>query len=124
MSQSPQILAALKTLKDFERTKATTTNLIKKIVTDPSIPLGQRWELFIKSNLGESEYGILDFKSLEVLGDYIYADLDRYSTISMERLFKLVCDMKYGSEHEKLHAITSFQEEVLQKFIREFTYDW
>ncbi len=105
---------------------------LKIWVVNKDIPLDERWELFIKSELGESEGWNLNLNSLP--RDYVSYDgsisCERYQTMRMEEVIDVLeyqvgnLDSRYVHKDAKYVCIEDVKEEILEKFIKSFTFDW
>jgi hypothetical protein len=97
---------------------------LKKVVTDTSIPLEDRWDLFVQSGMGDHEPWIQHFEALKDYEDDLYDGLERHSTVEITELLIHLGELEFESQHAKIHVTDAFKEEVLSQFIRAFTYDW
>ena len=105
-----------RTLKIFLSSKKKRI-ILKLWVVDKSIPLGERWDLFIKSELGIEEPYIIDF-DCEMGKQYIEELEYKYSTHNTGDIVKWLDEGQYTEIQ-----IIEFQEEVLEKFIKSFKFD-
>lgn len=123
------------------------TEKLKVWVVDKDIPLEERWDTFIKSGLGEHHVFLVKFKSLGE--DFISYDgkfhAERHQTVDVEDIEQILLDGHghwegdwegrwdgdghwKGEEfiHEEYpeEMIAEFKEEVLEKFLKSFEFDW
>jgi len=105
-------------IEKFLEEKKLLTEKLKLWVVDKSIPLGERWDLFIKSELGIEEPYIIDF-DCEMDKQYIEELEYKYSTHNTGDIVKWLDEGQYTEIQ-----IIEFQEEVLEKFIKSFKFDW
>jgi len=110
------------------------------VIKDKSIPLGERWELFKKAptELKNNGSWIESFKALnEACGGEVswYDDFckERHETV---HLVDLVSDVEWCIENDQVdrgyckaffdkpELLDKFKEEILEKNIESFEYDW
>ncbi|MCP4437544.1 MAG: hypothetical protein GY810_01210 [Aureispira sp.] len=92
---------------------------LKIWVVNKEIPLDERWEVFIESELGEARPFIVRFDSLGE-GFVCYdgkIHIERYDVIDVSEIVEGLMDNDPS-------LIEAFKEEVLEKFVRTFKYDW
>lgn len=95
---------------------------LKEYVKDKSIPLDERWELFIMCELGNNEPYIEHFNSFN--DDELFAELElsRNEVVTSESIIDLLDTNIYG---EYLYTtLDDVKEEILDKFITSFKLDW
>ena len=122
------------TVDEMLHHQAQITANLKLWVVDKDIPLDERWDVFIKSGLGTKDSWITRFDSLGQ--DYFMYDgeyhCERYQTIHMDNVWERMTDdtRLYLTEFsdtlkpEVAAKLDPFREEVLEKFIQSFYYDW
>lgn len=116
-------------IEEFLKTKEQLTEELKIWVKDKSIPLEERWEVFIKSELGEQSDFYEDFVHIE--SDEYNPDghfhIDRHELITVQEILERAQEANYYSKEIMLDTeekIIEFKEEVLSKFIYSFENDW
>jgi len=95
---------------------------LKEYVKDKSIPLDERWELFTMCELGNNEPFYESFNSFNY--EELFADLvlNRNEVIASEWIIDLLDTQIYG---EYLYTtLDDVKEEILEKFINSFKFDW
>lgn len=83
-------------LVSLDEQKEEAISKLKVYVTDKNIPLDERWDVFIKSELGYEEDCIQSFKSLapvkyfarNPIEDALYENYEKYMTIDVEYLYE------------------------------------
>ena len=108
------------------------TQALKLWVVDKSIPLDERWDVFIKSGLGSTDRWSLNLDSLPT-DAVMYEGIihcDRYQTREVRDLPEELedaienWDHDYGHKEAKDIDLVAVKEEILKEFIYSFTYDW
>jgi hypothetical protein len=117
MSQSLKYL-----ISKHNREKETLKKLVKEYVQDRQHPLQKRWEIFVLSNMGNYESCIQDFEKMD--SDY-WCSLE----INRNQVVDMIDEIEQYEEWEGNPKLTredldEVREAVLQKFIKEFRYDW
>jgi hypothetical protein len=102
-------------IEKFLKLKKDLTSELKKWVKDKSIPLEERWDVFVDSELWENDCYIIHSDVLDL--DRCYSNMDRHETINVEWI------LEYFSDEPK-EKLDKFKEEILENFIYSFTYDW
>lgn len=106
----------------FLQNKDELTEKLKIWVKDKSIPLDERWDLFIKSDLGEHSRYVERFNCK--LGDHFVENLEnKYETNNVSEILDFA---NYDPEDDSYSEedIIEFKENVLDKFIKSFEFDW
>lgn len=122
-------------IKKFLEDSSTIKEELKKFVMDKSIPLKERWDLFIESKLGDHSNYIVHFNTIDddLFGPDEIIRVSKYETITVEDICVYYLENKIypyagliSKQNEKLTFINldEFKEEVLEKFIYSFTFDW
>lgn len=94
---------------------------LKEYVKDKSISLDERWELFITCGIGNEEPYYEDFKSFNHEEFFSDLELNRNEVITSEWIVNLLSTI-YG---EYLYTtLDDVKEEILDKFLYSFKYDW
>jgi len=95
----------------------------KEWVKDKSIPLDERWKLFIDSKLGDRKGYYQSFKNFNSNDYYDKFYWDRHMTIEVDDMYERGCEdnFEYFGSPEKANE---FREDVLNKFIYSFNNDW
>lgn len=125
----------------FNKQKEELTQKVKEFCQNKEHPIESRWKLFIESNLGEHENYYIDFETIELeyLRDFNKYEfvrcvdlIDMYKDHSSDQLYdelELTCN--YGTDEyeyfikiEVNPKVDIFKEEILQLFVKSFTYDW
>ena len=123
-----------KVLKYLEAKKEIDSEL-EGWVKDKSTPLNERWDVFILMKSGSRSGWMEDFKTLnDLAGEVSWYDdfhLEKHETMDMERLVEHVAEnidetgeyaLFDGKVTEKV--VEDLQEEILEKFIWSFKFDW
>ena len=136
-----------KTLYDYLNSELIVLNMqrddlaikIKEYCQNKNYPLDKRWELFIDSSFGFYERWHVDFDTVEIEQ---MRDFNRYEEVYANDLIDLYFDYIDAKLHKELKEesdnmsdkffiknyvnpkVDIFKEEILEKFIRSFTYDW
>jgi hypothetical protein len=97
---------------------------VLSVASDKSIPLDERWNMFVASGMGRKERWLAHFSSLKNIEDDLYNSYDKRQTVRVKDLMEALRYHEFTSMHERLHTIEEFQEEVLQLGISEFSYNW
>ena len=126
-------------VKEENEVKEQLTNAFK----DKSIPLDERWELFVKTpvHLKKNERHYVEFATFKEGGyDFQWYDdfyIERYETVNLVRVVeKVEKEMSYIGQHgystrplfqsffDDDNKIIRLKEEILQRGIGSFTNDW
>ena len=106
-------------IEELEKLKLKITANLKEYVKDKSIPLDERWNLFFESNLGSHSNYIENFVNLDSNDLANSRDYNRHETVDLQDL------REYGVESiESDKEYDEFREDVLNKFIQSFEWDW
>lgn len=89
---------------------------VKELIKDKTIPLEDRFHIFIISDCGEEKPWIENFDSINEDDYYWYEN--RYRTVEISEFIDCVED------RENDETIDKFKQEVLDKFIKSFVIDW
>ena len=103
-------------IDQFIASKEAMKKELIKFCKDKSIPLQERWELFIKSDLGDISQWASDCKVIRDIVDEDDLTYEKYST----HLYKDIIDEWAADDKRKIEV----QEYALKKFEKGFTYDW
>ncbi len=101
-------------VEELEKLKLKITANLKEWVKDKSISLDERWDVFIKSDLGDHKTYYEDFVNFE--SDDYCDNFEKYQTLNLSNAinYKNFSDEEYNE----------FREDVLNKFIKSFKWDW
>lgn len=91
---------------------------LKEYVKDKSISLDERWELFITCELGDREPYCESFESFDY--DNFYATYEYEEITSEDIIYRLSKD----SEQYLYTTLDDVKEEILDKFLYSFKFDW
>lgn len=106
---------ALKVLKECKEE-------FKQWVKDQSVPLDERWNLFIQSKLGDHRHYYERFANFPSDGYYDDFFWDRHMTITVDNMYEAGLDREgYLDTQDKADE---FREDVLRQFIYSFNIDW
>lgn len=109
----------LEKIEQLNKLKQNLTSELRKWVKDKSIPLNERWVVFFKSDLGEHVSSIEDFVNLNSDDVYDTYQPERYITIYLSDI------RDYGIKSlESDEDYDAFREDVLNKFIKSYRWDW
>jgi hypothetical protein len=127
-------------IEEFQIAVRVAKDNFKTVIKDKSIPLKERWELFVKAptELREKDNWIQSFKALdEALGSQVswYDDFnrERHETVylldivsDLEYLIKdcELCSKRFEVFVNKPELLDQYKEEILEKNIESFEYDW
>ena len=110
---------------------------VKEYCQDKSIPLDDRWHVFVTANMGDHFSSITRYTP--IVSEYIdTAWCERYETISIDYIMEWYEDKVYDILYKELERdptpseldnrlkedLTEFKEDTLQKFIKSFEHDW
>lgn len=106
----------------FKVVKEDLISDLKKIVIDKSIPLEERWNLFIESDLGNHDdyyhepFGI-DWNNKSLYNDF---HTDRYAHLEVKDMLNRSLD----NDLFETNGDILFKEYFLTKFIKSFENNW
>ena len=104
-------------IEELEKLKLKITANLKEWVKDKSVSLDERWNVFFKSGLGMHVGSIEDFVNLDP-DDYC-DNVSRCETIDLQDI------RDWGIKSIELNEdYDAFREDVLNKFIKSFEWDW
>lgn len=106
-------------IEQLAKLKVEITSDLREWVKDKSIPLDERWDVFFASGLGIHSGNIEKFINLN--------DDDLVSRMDYNRheIVKLGDIREYGIDSlESDEDYNDFREDVLEKFIKSFEWDW
>lgn len=98
--------------------KSELVKELKIYVVDKSISLDERWDLFIKADVGEELYDYENFVNFS--SDDWCDHFNRHQTIDLTQVKKENWYYKFESDE----AYNEFREDVLSRFIKSFKNDW
>ncbi|HRA10071.1 MAG TPA: hypothetical protein PKX31_00285 [Chitinophagaceae bacterium] len=114
------------TIEAILKTLAGLGDTVKSYCQDKNIPLKLRWEIFEMCGhlVGVNKVYVEKFKSLpknfiSYDGDY---SVSRYETVKLINVINSI-ELDNGETYPKIN-IDQLKEEILDKFIWSFTYDW
>jgi hypothetical protein len=104
---------------EFLKTKETIIPRFKEWLKDTSVPLDERWDTFIESDLGdtdecESEPPCLDGNNKTLYDDFY---CDRGQTMTAKSYVDICEDKSFGD-------IVEIKEHFLSNFMKSFDNDW
>ncbi len=106
-------------IEQLGKLKVEITSELKEWVKDKSIPLDERWDTFFKSGLGRHISSIETFVNLTGNDICSVFQPSRHETIHLGDI------AEYGiSSIESEEAYNEFREDVLNKFVKSFEWDW
>ena len=108
-------------IKKFKELQDSLKGELRLWVVDKSIPLEERWKVFIDSKLGDYKSFIERFNCV-VGEEYIDTLETKYSTEDVEQILEWAEDEDENSYTPE--DIIEFKENVLKKFIYSFQFDW
>ena len=126
----------------FNKEKLRLTQKVKEYCQNKENPVDKRWSLFISSNFGEHNSFIQRFKSICKIEKFVELDryqhvncnwlIDSYKDYLSEQLYdelELTCDNDTNEYFNFIKTevdpkVDIFKEEILQLFVKSFTYDW
>lgn len=101
-------------IEEYLLHKRILENTLKKYVTDKEIPLQQRWDLFLLSDLGEEFYHVPTLKSYN-LYDFCHTigqEWQKFTSLEIIDFLK--------EEDASFELIKNVKEELLELFIKSF----
>ncbi len=104
-------------IQELEKLKLKLTADLKEWVKDKSIPLDERWEVFFASGLGDHETCYEDFVNLN--SDDYCDRVSRHEVIYLSDIRDWGIDSLESDED-----YDAFREDVLERFIKSFEFDW
>lgn len=112
-------------IQKYEEDGQRLKDEVKQFVQDKTKPLEERWEIFCLAEMGERGDWVEDFDSLnKVYG----GEVSWYDDFCVERMQTVyltnVLDTLTSKDNITEEQINEFKEEVLQKFIWSFEFDW
>ena len=111
-------------LKEIDKLKES----FKEFCQNKSIDIEDRWEVFeqIGAFFGVDEWSIVDFKSLPE--EFIMYDGDmhteRYQTVNTVNIIQYIEECSEDNSEFSGINIDEVKEEILDKFLWSFVYDW
>ena len=117
-------------LEAFKELKQIALDLLKEVVTDKSIPLEDRWNCFIKSNLGEHSQWYKNPDGINWNKYTLYDDFhtDKYASITAESFVNICKDIISDQEEDVDEGRKINLNEVKEYFMKNlligFTNDW
>jgi hypothetical protein len=116
---------AVKLVKNQQKELEKT---LKLYVINKEIPLQERWDVFVESELGKAHPWIQHFKSIKIVEDWMYSDFNKYETYQTKDLVERLQE-NIGNDMGPLDEVTqelvdAFKEEILEKFLKSFQFDW
>lgn len=114
--------------KDFLKEVDKLKESFKEFCQNKSIDIEDRWEVFeqIGAFFGEDEWFVVHFKSLPkefIMYDGNYMHADRYQTINTTSIVEHIEEYEGDSKYSNIN-INDVKEEILDKFLWSFVYDW
>ena len=111
-------------LESFLDLKESVASNLKEWVKDKSIPLEERWELFIKSGLGVYDSFYHNFPGIDWNKKTLYDDfyMEKHTTRDVIYFLDIIegdDDIEWDNEKD-----IAFKEYFLEKFIVGFENDW
>lgn len=94
---------------------------LKEYVKDKSISLDERWELFITCELGDREPYCESFESFDYDNFYATYEFSRDEEITSE---DIIYRLSKDSEQYLYTTLDDVKEEILDKFLYSFKFDW
>jgi len=96
---------------------------LRTIIVDKSIPLEDRWNLFIESELGEHDGYYQEPPGINWNKKTLYDDFncDKYNTLHVDIMLERALE---GKMFETLEDEIAFKEYFLENFIKSFQNDW
>lgn len=106
-------------IENFLKLKEELKKELKEYVKDKKIPLEERWELFVKSKLGNHSRYYYEFEGIDWNRYTLYDDFytDKYAQITVDAMLETARELEDFDE-------IAFKKDVLNKFIYSFENDW
>lgn len=111
-------------LEGYDLLTQDLTQKVKKFVRDKNIPLDDRWDIFVFSQLGESDNYIVRLNSYD-MDDYLEYK-QRHETIDLTDFVEEYLYERLDDDDEEINSeiVNAVKEEILDLFIKEFKFDW
>lgn len=111
-------------INEFRRLESEIKEEVKTFVQDKNKPLEERWRIFCLADMGEMEIWYEDFKALKkIIGREVsYCDdfgIERHETFEVAAFFERSIVQNATEELQN-----ELKEEILDKFIYSFEFDW
>lgn len=102
-------------LKKFQREKKSIEADLRHLVVDKDIPLNERWEIFLKSEMGDV-IGDKNFPHITIADMYNKMGIYRFDVYDVDELLEraIDCDIIFKDE---THIINEYKEFCLDNFI-------
>ena len=111
-------------IEQFLAYKASIEAEFKQFCEDTNIPLDERWDLFVKSDLGTINRYIASCAAVRNILERV-GFTDKYSTITYSRVIGWIDDDYDDNDQPiKRGEINEIKEYALQTFEKGFTFDW
>ena len=111
-------------LKEIDKLKES----FKEFCQNKSIDIEDRWEVFeqIGAFFGVDEWSIVDFKSLPEEFIMYARDMqtERYQTVNTVNIIQYIEECSEDNSEFSGINIDEVKEEILDKFLWSFVYDW
>jgi len=114
-----------KKIDEFNKLKASLIEEMKLWCVDKSIPLEERWKVFIESDLAPIDRWYhhpdgVDWDKVELYNDFY---CDRYQTMEASSFVEL-CQDKINDKEDFECDLDKVKEYFLSEFISGFIHDW
>jgi len=107
------------TVEMYLESQGYVRGLLRDFVKNKSVPLCVRWDLFVRSELGDHVSFVVHWKSID--DDWFTMDgpyyVSRYETIETVYIVGWL-------EENHPDLVDAFKEEVLEMFLKSYEYDW
>lgn len=104
-----------KIVAQHKQAERTISIMVETFCKDKEIPLEDRWEIFVMSGMGKEESTIVHYNTYDLAERFDF----RYSVIDVVDEVNLL-----EESFEKEYKINQLKEEILEKFIKSFVFDW
>lgn len=122
-----------KLIDDLNQRKSDLENQVKSVCQDKTLPLDERWELFVVSDFGIHKNWCEDFEEIDNSAYNRYAFINLVDRVEFELedcgfydLKECLKDPEFNVEQYEVELVklNKLREEILQKWIKSYVFDW
>lgn len=120
-------------INNINKSKNDLCDKVKIVCQDKTLPLDERWQLFITSDFGKHEPFIKYLTNFDTSGYSRYKVIDLIEIVEYKLEDIGFYDLEYCLEDpdfniqqysQELDEINKLREEILEKWIKSYTLDW
>lgn len=104
-------------IDEYLELKAAMVKQMRKYVMNKNIPLSERWELFLKSDLGNCSPWYMDSRFVDFSG--YYSSIEKHVVNNSEEFI-----IYLENKEVPVDVIDNVKEEILEAFNKSYTYYW